>query len=320
MENRNMTTEEENTPPINTKIEGAENQDVYDKPSCWGVVGDQTFIPSYKNIDTVPNGLYSVIFDESSRSYALKKYSFETDELYELPSFELNEIITDISNFWLNYEKYQKYNFIHKRGILMYGEPGCGKSGIIQLITKSIINDDGIAINIKNQDDLDTFSTFIPTFRKIEPKRKLIVILEDIDSIVGEGRYYTSIFLNMLDGITQIENVVYLATTNYPEKLEERITNRPSRFDRRFKIDLPNDEIRKNYILNKIQDDDIDKIDIDLWVNKTKGMSLSHIKELFISVIICGKNFNDVINNLTDMKIKPTINKQSPVGFGLLKD
>jgi protein TonB len=59
-----------------------------------------------------------------------------------------------------------------------------------------------------------------------------------------------------------IEGVVYIATTNYPEKLQERITNRPSRFDRRYKVELPNEEIRRAYIQHKLNDDDLKNVDI----------------------------------------------------------
>ena len=152
------------------------------------------------------------------------------DELYELPSAEIKSILEDIECFWERRSTYRDYNFVHKRGILLYGDPGCGKSGIIQLCIKHIIEKkNGIVINIKDEDEIRYFSEFITTIKIIEPDRPLIVILEDIDSLAGEDRYSTTKLLNILDGIKQIENVVYIATTNYPEKLQERITNRPAK-------------------------------------------------------------------------------------------
>jgi len=198
----------------------------------------------------------------------------------------------------------------------MYGEPGCGKSGIIQLISQDLIKRDGIVINIKDEEDVDKFTQFIGTFRKIEPQRPLVVLLEDIDSIASENKYQTARLLNILDGVKQIEGVVYIATTNYPEKLEERITNRPSRFDRRYKVELPNEEIRRAYILNKLTPEDIEENNIEEWVKRTEGMSLSHLKEVLISVIVMGRTFEETISNLEGLKIKPTIKKTSTVGFG----
>jgi SpoVK/Ycf46/Vps4 family AAA+-type ATPase len=197
----------------------------------------------------------------------------------------------------------------------MYGEPGCGKSGIIQLISKQLIENDGIILNIKDGEDVEYFIDFIATFRKIEKTRPLIVLLEDIDSIAGENNHSTSKLLNILDGVKQIEDVVYIATTNYPEKLQERITNRPSRFDRRYKVELPNEEIRRAYILHKLTDDDLKNIDIDMWVDRTEGMSLSHLKEVIISTIVMGRDYEDVMENLEGLKKAPLIKGSGTVGF-----
>jgi SpoVK/Ycf46/Vps4 family AAA+-type ATPase len=140
--------------------------------------------------------------------------------------------------------------------------------------------------------------------------------LEDIDSIAGENNHSTSKLLNILDGVKQIEDVVYIATTNYPEKLQERITNRPSRFDRRYKVELPNDEIRRAYILHKLTENDLKNIDIDMWVDRTEGMSLSHLKEVIISTIVMGRDYEEVMDNLEGLKKAPSIKGSGKVGFG----
>ena len=286
------------------------------KYSCWGKMDNEEFYPSYDTIPSIPPGVYEILWNQSLSCHTLKKQPFKTDELYELPSPEIKDILEDIDNFWKMKDQYYKYNFIHKRGILMYGEPGCGKSGIIQMISKQIIDKSGIVINIKDEDDLERFSSFVPSLRSIEMERPLIVILEDIDSIAGDNSYSVSKLLNILDGVKQIENVVYIATTNYPEKLQERITNRPSRFDRRYKVDLPGKEIRRSYIKNKLEKSDLDKIDIEEWIERTEGMSLSHLKEVVISVIIMGRSFEETIENLEGLKKSPTIRGSGKVGFG----
>ncbi len=110
--------------------------------------------------------------------------------------------------------------------------------------------------------------------------------------------------------------VVYIATTNYPEKLQERITNRPSRFDRRYKVELPNADIRRTYIKNKLTDNDLSGINIEEWVEKTEGMSLSHLKEVVISVIVMDRTFEETIINLEGLSEKPRIKGSGNVGFG----
>ena len=293
-----------------------EDKPVSNSPTCWGTLQDEEFTPAFTSVPKVPAGIYEVVWNRQLNQHTLKKQPFKTDELYQLPSYEIMDILRDIQNFWDRKDKYKEYNFVHKRGILMYGEPGCGKSGIIQLIAKQLIENDGIIINIKDQDDVDYFMDFISTFRKIEPNRPLIVLLEDIDSIAGENSHSTSRLLNILDGVKQIEDVVYIATTNYPEKLQDRITNRPSRFDRRYKVELPNEEIREAYIRHKLTDEDIENVDIKEWVKRTEGMSLSHLKEVVISTIVMGREFEEVMDNLEGLKKAPSIKGSGKVGFG----
>ncbi len=279
----------------------------------WSVLANDEFAPALSTVKRLPAGLYEIIWNQSMGQNTFKKQSMNIDELYHLPSPEIQSILDDIQTFWDKREDYRKYNFVHKRGILLWGEPGCGKSGIIQLCVKSLIEKEGgIVINIKDEDDFRFYVDTIPTLRKVEPERPLIVILEDIDALAGEDRYSTTKLLNVLDGVKQIENVVYIATTNYPEKLEERISNRPSRFDRRFEVHMPSAEIRESYLKKKLSPEDLDKINIKEWVDLSEGMSLSHLKELVVSVIVMGKSFEDAKNSLIDMKESPKIKKKTP--------
>jgi len=286
-----------------------------ENPTQWSVLKNEEYAAAYPTISAIPSGLYEIAWNDAISAHTLKKQPIIVDELYELPSPELKSILDDIESFWDRREIYKQYNFVHKRGILLYGDPGCGKSGIIQLCVKKLIDREGIIINLKEEDDVKAFSEFIPAIRKIEPHRPLIVILEDIDSLAGEDRYSTTKLLNILDGIKQIENVVYIATTNYPEKLQERITNRPSRFDRRYEVAMPSREIREAYINSKLNAADLERIEIKDWLDLTDGMSLSHLKELIISVIVLDKSFKESIQNLSDLKKKPKISSSSNVGF-----
>jgi predicted AAA+ superfamily ATPase len=298
-----------------TEMEGIDTQ----KHTRWSVLQNDQFAPSFVSIPHIPSGLYEMKWNSPLQTWVVAKQELNIDELYELPSPEIESILNDIKIFWKKRETYKEYNFVHKRGILLYGDPGCGKSGIIQLCVKDLIeNENGIVINIKEDEDFKAFVDFVPTIRSIEPDRALIVILEDIDSLAGEDRYSTTKLLNILDGVKQIENVVYIATTNYPEKLQERITNRPSRFDRRYEVQMPSSEIREAYIKNKLTEDDLKSINLEEWVELTDGMSLSHLKELVISVVVMGKDFKESLDTLNSMSEKPkvTSKKKSKLGFG----
>lgn len=127
--------------------------------------------------------------------------------------------------------------------------------------------------------------------------------MEDIDSILEN--YVESEVLNILDGINMIEKAVFLATTNYPERLGPRIINRPSRFDKRFKINHPQEESRRlyfEYILGGKEGVKSLKIDLDKWVEDTEDFSIAHLKELFTAVIVLGDDYEEAIEALSTMR------------------
>jgi SpoVK/Ycf46/Vps4 family AAA+-type ATPase len=136
-------------------------------------------------------------------------------------------------------------------------------------------------------------------FRQLQPDTEVIVIMEDIEASFSRNR--TQI-LNLLDGIDSFEKVAYLATTNYPELLEPRIKNRPSRFDKRFNIGLPKAKARQQFIEFLLKKSErLSDLDVNQWVTDTEDMSFAHIKELFISVNLFGRPYGDTLGTLRDM-------------------
>ncbi len=281
----------------------------------WAVHRGGKYTPTMPTVGKIPPGFYELGNSNEIGVYFEKK-KVGTDELFSLPSEELLDIIEDIEKFWTRSDRYKEYGFLHKRGILLYGDPGAGKSGIIQLCTKHLVEKmGGVVLNLSSGDQIEYYSSVIGSFRSVEPQRPLIVILEDIDAIASEGSWSTSMLLNILDGIKQIDNVVYIATTNYPEKLEERITNRPSRFDRRYEILMPTREVRESYFRHKMPNE-VEEINMDQWLDQTEGMSLAHLRELVISVVAMGNTFEETIGRLNGLKVKPRIKgKNKRIGF-----
>ncbi len=143
----------------------------------------------------------------------------------------------------------------------------------------------------------------------------MVVIWEDIDTIIAN--YGESQVLSILDGESQVENVVFLATTNYPERLDGRVINRPSRFDKIVKIGMPNAAARKMYLESKISELVKDGIDL---VADTEGFSIAHLKELIISTCCQDTPVAEVLDRLKKMKKTPTSDSdRGPLGFGLGK-
>ena len=280
--------------------------------SQWLQRGPNTFIPTdnAKTVGRVEPGVYNLRMSNSVGFYLFKK-ELHLDELIVLPSEAEQQVLESITKFWERKEKFKEYGFIYKRGVLLYGPPGTGKTSLINIITDRMIKEhNGVIFVIQSPSDLDLYSQFIPeVFRTIEPNRPILTVIEDIDCFCTGGSTETAL-INVLDGIEQMDNVIYLATTNYTEKLPARIINRPNRFDRRIKIGYPSPEVRKAYMLKKLKATDIETINksknpISVWVSETEGMTLSHIGELIKSVVILDNSFDETIKILRELKEIP---------------
>jgi ATP-dependent 26S proteasome regulatory subunit len=275
--------------------------------SQWLNRGGNVFIPTdnsatQKELDPA---VYNLRMAEGIGYYMFKK-DLNLDEIVDLPMEEATEVLEGIETFWKRKEKYAEYGFTFKRGVLLYGNPGNGKSVLINKLAKLLLEGfKGIVLYITSAAELDHYYKFSSEIlRIIEPERKLFVVMEDIDGIVSYKENETTL-LNILDGVNQLDNVVYLATTNYPEKLSARITNRPSRFDLRVEIKAPNEECRRIYFKAKLKPADLEQIDLEKWVRETDGLSMAHLGEVIKSAIIIGNDFDKTIQALKGMKELP---------------
>lgn len=284
--------------------------------TAWADLGLNRYKPAAPTVNDIPSGFYDITYSDTHGPH-LRQREIYSDELYELPSPEIRYVLDDIKTFWAKKDVYKKYDLLYKRGILLYGKPGTGKSGIIRLCIQHLVNDlNGIIINIPNADHIHAFQSMAPDIRTAAPNVPIIVIMEDIDELTNEFHSSTTA-LNLLDGAGQVDNVVYIATTNYPEKLQERITNRPGRFDIRLEVQPPNSEVRKKFIQAKLFEEDLNQINLDEWVQLTEGMTMAHVKELIISVIVMNKDFEDTYKRLTGLEKLPKITKfnSQKIGF-----
>jgi len=115
--------------------------------------------------------------------------------------------------------------------------------------------------------------------------------------------------LGLLDGEHQVDNVVVLATTNYPERLGERIINRPSRFDEVILVDMPSAKARYRYLKHVLKGT-VPEEEIEKWVAATDKLSVAHLRELIVATQCLGRPYAEVVDRLRRMKIRPNSDKR----------
>lgn len=265
--------------------------------AMWAVSG-RAYRPCETAVNALPAAIYSVRANEEMGIYFERQIQ-SYDNLMHLPDSASAAVIENIRAFWARESAFREYGFLWKRGILLWGPPGGGKTCTLQLIAREMVERGGTVIYADGNPLL--VANGLKLLRQIEPDRPLVVMLEDLDAITD--RYGEADLLALLDGEMQIDNVVFIATTNYPELLDRRIINRPSRFDIVRKIGMPTAPARRVYLAAKNKrfqaGDHADEI--REWVQATDGFSIAHLKELIILVEVFGMDFDKAVTQLRTM-------------------
>jgi AAA+ superfamily predicted ATPase len=273
----------------------------------WSSPDGKLFYPVAETKKTLPPDVYEVWLHQQ-HGPMFQRINYSIEDLLRFEDSVTDEVVDEIQKFWQKRDLFEEFELPFRRGILLMGPPGGGKSCTVKLIIHDVIKMGGIAIKFEN---VDNFIECMRSFRSIQPDTPVVVIMEDIEAIFQRRR---SSILNLLDGIDGFEKIAYLATTNYPEFLEPRVKNRPSRFDRRFEIGFPKESARRQYLSHLLAKSDRIKLDIDRWVKDTRGMSFAHIKELFVSVNLFERGYEEALQVLKDMSKKVSSEKYGDNG------
>ena len=268
------------------------------------------YVPVSKTAAKLGPGVYSIA--SINNQWTFIPHTIVTDNLLRLPDSKSEYVIKEIEHFWTLKTRFKDFGYTHKRGFLLWGPPGSGKTATVAMVIKNMVDRNGVVFLADMPPAVIT--TMLRRFRSIEPERPALVILEDIDAYVKE--HGESNVLSILDGENSIANVVYIATTNYPEHLDPRVINRPSRFDLIMFIDMPNAPARKLYLESR--DTGLSPAEIDRWVKDTDGFSIAHLKEVIVGVCLFGKPVADEIKRLRSM-MKTRVSSddtRGSVGFG----
>lgn len=283
----------------------------------WTSHDGKVFVPATNTCKSLTPGVYEISTNPTVGIF-FEKIPVKTEGLIRFPDTNSNKVIDEIQKFWESEATFREYNLPYKRGIILWGPPGGGKSSTIQLIIADVVKRGGVVIIFH---DPFTFIDGMRSLRTIQPNVPVVVIMEDIDTIIEV--YEESQVLNLLDGVLSVDKMIFLATTNYPEKLGARIINRPSRFDKRFKIDYPSAKSRKIYFEYVIGNGNRKrgrerikelKVDIKRWVIDTEKMTLAHMKELFVATMILHDSYDEAIATLKSMQ--DTIDDKEYESFG----
>lgn len=248
---------------------------------------DHSPSPGIEIVGKLQPDVYRVDYDYNTDSVTFVTMESNHDELVDLPGTEYESVISDVDLF-LTPEcqaRFQEVGFIHKFNILLHGLPGTGKTCLVNRVAQKVIASGGIVLFNPNPVSLKvTFSVL----DSIQPETRVLIIFEEMDDHVRRDE---ATLLHVLDGEVQKKNAMYIATTNYIEKIPARV-RRPGRFSTVMEVKFPNQQARRAYLQTKLKDKSI----IQTIVEKTEGFSIDELKEVVRGHYCMGKDLNSYIS------------------------
>lgn len=174
---------------------------------------------------------------------------------------EAKESVMDLIDFLKNPDKYENYGARMPKGIILYGEPGTGKT----LIAKAVAGEANVPFfAMSGSDFMQVYvgvgaSRIRQLFKKARSHGKAVIFIDEIDAI-GKKRSGSSnsgsderdqtlnALLTEMSGFNEKEGIIVMAATNRLDILDSALL-RPGRFDRHIEITLP-DILAREKILN----------------------------------------------------------------------
>lgn len=204
-----------------------------------------------------------------------------------LPSGTADRMLRDFQDFLGAREEFARYGVPWKRGALLMGPPGNGKTHCV----KALIN----ALDLPCLYVRSLESPYIPAsrcvrmvFERARRSSPCLLVMEDLDSLVTDKT--RSVFLNELDGFASNDGIITLATANHPERLDPALLDRPSRFDRKYVFELPKLEERRRYLEwwkgRLAKETPLSLEVVEAAAQATEGFSYAYLKELVFSSLV----------------------------------
>ena len=228
--------------------------------------------------------------EENMHSIVQNMHNRDIDTLFYNSGVK-EEILDHINNFIENKHIYEERDLLYKTGILLYGDPGTGKTSLATALA-TYFGYDLVCVDMGSFDRLDvnTLTSCINC-----DVTKFIILLEDIDCLYNLDRNQEGVdkddkkvinkMLQFLDSNNSPRDVIFIATTNHYDKLDPAIL-RDGRFDLKVEVTSANYdtayEMCKSFNLSEEDTRSIlakvEKFPINQ--SKLQNMILEHFKSL----------------------------------------
>jgi hypothetical protein len=166
-----------------------------------------------------------------------------------------------------------------KRGVLLHGPPGTGKTSI-SLYLAGLLPD--FTVCFVSGEQLLHPRAICQMARYLQPS---MVVFEDIDLIAlqRDANGLATVLgelMNQIDGCDPTDQVLFVMNTNSLDRLESAVRNRPGRVDQIIEVPLPDREARRLLLATFARGVRLPEGSLDRAVSALRDMSPAMIKEV----------------------------------------
>ena len=244
--------------PYDAGIQEYEIQTHKDKIRLWRWRGFRNTYPVGNYIEIVEKHnlkkLYRYLIEGQRDIPFTLQPVFEPDKLKDI----YDNSIGFLERGKLKLKTYREHNISCKRGILLAGDPGCGKTLCCKWLRQLCVQK-GFSykvVTFENYRDALANGAVTRLFR-LAPGEWGIIFFDDMDMVFqpkSSGNTHVQTFLTELDGIEPTEGIVYVFTSNQVGDLDKAFV-RPGRIDLFMIFQAPNKKLRRVFVENRFHPD-----------------------------------------------------------------
>lgn len=247
----------------------------------------------------LPAGGYRCSYDAWHGRYIFEVVNVEGDSYVPLHSLVYRDLESELLSF-LDPEialRLAASGTLNKRGALLYGKHGTGKTATVLSFVPLIRERNGV---ILLQPSANNIKETIDAAREDDASRHVFIFWDEFDSVVDNDEQDV---LRFLDGIHSLNNIFTFACLNTLDDISDRIYDRPSRFAVVAEVENPNTENRRIFLTTKYPD--LPENIVLQAVQLTEGCSLDHLKEVGIQLTVFRRSIDEVARRIGDRKSVP---------------
>jgi DNA polymerase III delta prime subunit len=203
-----------------------------------------------------------------------------------LPENVKQTIQTHVSGFLRDSARLKGLGVKTRRGLILAGPPGTGKT-LLGKVLANTLDTSFIWVTPRHIREPQSFEDILSAARFVAPA---VVFLEDLD-LFGEDREHRGGFglgelMNQLDGASENNDIIAIATTNRLAVVEAALRNRPGRFDRVVMFDAMDTDGRAFLLGRLLENAEVSREDVERLVAKSEGYTGAQLQELINTLYI----------------------------------